>query len=132
MLVFDAWACVEEVKLAKKACSSGTYSDSSWKNGSRLCSTGRKFSSSGTVRSSVFLTSGRPLRPAEVSGPSAVMKLFKRGAKGSAAVRSGDSARSAERNSSRKGLATTANLSISFSAVRELREKDGSTRQVSA
>src|SRR5256885_14167296 len=106
MLVFDAWACVEEVKLAKKACSSGTYSESSWKNGSRLCSTGRKFSSRGTVRSRNFFVLGRPTLADLVSGPSEVRKLLKLGANGSAAASSGESARSAGRNSSRKGLAS--------------------------
>ncbi len=80
--------------FAKNACSSGTYSPVYCRNGSRLCSTGRRFSSTGTVSLSDFLMSGRPVLAAFVSGPSAVRKLLNSGANGLAACSSAASWRS--------------------------------------
>jgi hypothetical protein len=126
------WACVAAVKLAKNDCSSGTYREVNWKKGSRLCSTGLKFSSSVVVLLSVLSTNGSPFFAALVSGPTEVRNVLKRGANGASAVVSGCSARSAGWNSLRKGAASTAKRSISLSATLERFSNVGSARKASA
>ena len=69
-----------------------------------MCSTGLKFSSSGTVSSSSGLTAGRPFLAACVNGPSAVRKLLNAGANGFAAVQQRRQLASAGRNCSKNGL----------------------------
>ena len=105
------------------------------RNGSKLCSTGLRFSSSGTVRSSDLLR--RPAGP--VFGC-----LRQRPERGQEAVevRARTASRAVQqprelcartrRNSSRNGLASTAKRSSSCSATREPCSKAGSARKASA